>query len=297
MQVVETVDALNATLDRLPRPFGVVLTMGALHAGHLSLVEQAKEVKTAGGSVVSTIFVNPTQFAPNEDLAAYPRDLPGDLALFEAAGVDVVFTPTPALIYPEGFQTHVEVGAVAHGLEGSRRPGHFRGVATVVTKLLNLTRADTCYFGQKDAQQVAVIKRLVRDLNMRAQMAVIPTVREPDGLAMSSRNRYLSEHQRRAASVIYRALRAAGDLYAQGERLPKALRLAVQRALLTEPLVEMDYVSAADPRTLHELHEPSESPVLLSLALRVGKTRLLDNCLLPWSLNNRADLTALLGGA
>jgi pantoate--beta-alanine ligase len=295
MEVVETIEALNSALDRLPKPFGVVLTMGALHAGHIALVEQAIEVKASGGSVISTIFVNPTQFGPQEDLSAYPRALEGDLARFKAAGVDLVFTPPPNVMYPAGFQTTVEVGEVSQGLEGSRRPGHFKGVATVVTKLLNLTRADTTYFGQKDAQQVAVIKRMVRDLNMRTNIAVIPTVRESDGLAMSSRNRYLSDYQRRAAGVISRALKAAGEMYEQGERLPKALRLTVQRVLIAEPLVEMDYVSAADARTLQELHEASDAPILLSLAVRVGQTRLLDNCLLPLSLNNRADLTTTLG--
>ncbi|MFN8374622.1 MAG: pantoate--beta-alanine ligase [Anaerolineae bacterium] len=295
MEVVQAVERLNLALDRLPRPFGVVLTMGALHAGHIALAEQAREVKALGGSLLATIFVNPMQFGPKEDLSAYPRDLDGDLAKLGAAGADLVFTPTPEMMYPPGFQTSVEVGEVAHGLEGSRRPGHFKGVATVVSKLLNLTRADTAYFGQKDAQQVAVIKRMVRDLNMRTQVVVIPTVREADGLAMSSRNAYLSEHQRRAASVLNRALQAAGEAYERGERMPKVLRWIVQRELVKEPLIEMDYVSAADARTLQELHDASEAPVLLSLAVRVGRTRLLDNCLLPLPLNNRTDLTAILG--
>lgn len=297
MQVIETIEELQRALDGLPKPFGVVLTMGALHNGHLALVEQAREVKSSGGSVITTIFVNPMQFGPKEDFSAYPRDLKRDLGMFHEAQVDLTFTPTTEVMYPTGFQTNIEVGEVAQSLEGSRRPGHFRGVATVVTKLLNLTRADFVYLGQKDAQQVAVIKRIVRDLNLPFKIEVVPTVREAgDGLALSSRNRYLNDHQRRAAGVLWRALQTAAEAYDKGERTPKALRLTVQRVLLTEPLVEADYVSAADARTLQELHEASETPVLLSMAVRVGRTRLIDNCLLPFSLNNRADLTAILGG-
>lgn len=263
--------------------------MGALHAGHLALVEQARAENDA---VIVTIFVNPTQFAPNEDLAAYPRNLPRDLALLQAAGVDVVFTPTPDIIYPPGYQTYIEVEQVSQGLEGARRPGHFRGVATVVSKLFNITQPDTAYFGQKDAQQVAVIRRMVRDLNFPLNIAVCPTVREMDGLAMSSRNAYLSLEQRQAAPVVYRALQAAADADTHD---PDMLRQIMLDVLDREPLAEPEYVSAASANTLQELYAPTHTPILLSLAVRVGKTRLIDNILLPRELNTREGLSTVLG--
>jgi pantoate--beta-alanine ligase len=270
-----------------------VLTMGALHAGHLSLVEQAR---TDNDAVLATIFVNPTQFAPSEDLSKYPHDLPGDLEMLRQAGVDLVFTPTPDLMYPPGYQTWIEVTEVSQGLEGSHRPGHFRGVATIVAKLFNLTQPYITYFGQKDAQQVAVIKGMARDLNFPLQIAVCPTVRESDGLAMSSRNVYLSPEQRRAAPVLYRALCAAGEVYAGVERRPDNLRRTMLDTLQAEPLAEPDYVSASDAANLRELESSSNQPILLSLAVKIGTTRLIDNLLLPPELNTRPALSRLLGG-
>lgn len=293
MKVVDSIEGLRAARRELSGRVGLVPTMGALHDGHLSLVEAAR---AENDSVVATIFVNPTQFAANEDLSKYPRNLPRDLELFERAGVDLVFTPTPDLMYPPGFQTWVEVEKVSQGLEGERRPGHFKGVATVVAKLFNLTQPDIAYFGQKDAQQVAVIRRMARDLNFPLEIVVCPTLREADGLAMSSRNVYLSPEQRAAASVLHRALSAAADVYSAGETAPETLRQTMRAVLRGEPLAVVDYVSAADARTLQELQQPTSEPILLSMAVRIGTTRLIDNCLLPLSMNERNQLTAVLGG-
>jgi pantoate--beta-alanine ligase len=250
--------------------------MGFLHDGHLSLVERARRECR---SLAVSIFVNPTQFGPGEDLAAYPRDLPRDLAALEAAGVDLVWTPSPATMYPPGYQTWVTVDEVSQGLEGERRPGHFRGVATVVSKLFNAAQPQKAYFGQKDAQQAAVIRRLVADLDFPIEIVVCPTVREPDGLAMSSRNSYLNPDERRAAAVLYRALQAANAAHAGGERDAERLRQATLRTLAEEPLARVQYVSAADPDTLKELNGPTER-ALLSMAVFIGKTRLIDNIVL-----------------
>lgn len=293
MQVVEDIEALRRARPGLPGHVGLVPTMGALHEGHLELVRAAKR---ENDSVIVTIFVNPTQFGANEDYGAYPRDLPGDLALLEREGVDLVFTPTPKLMYPPGYRTYVHVEEVTQGLEGERRPGHFVGVATVVAKLFNLTQPQVAYFGQKDAQQVVVLQHLARDLNFPLRIAVCETVREPDGLAMSSRNRYLKPEQRAAAASIYGALRAAADAYERGERRPEALRRAARTVLEAVPGAEIDYVALNDPRTLRGIIEATEQPILLSLVVKIGRPRLLDNALLPWSLNNREDLTRLLGG-
>ncbi len=293
MQVVDTLEKLRTARLALPGRVGLVPTMGALHVGHTSLAEQARADNDA---VMVTIFLNPTQFAANEDLSKYPRDLPGDLAKLEKAGVDLVFTPTPEMMYPAGFQTWVEVTEVSQGLEGAHRPGHFRGVATVVAKLFNLTQPDIAYFGQKDAQQVAIIKRMAHDLNFPLEIAICPTVREADGLAMSSRNVYLSPEQRKAAGVLYRALQSAAKTYDMGERQPEALRRMMNDTLLTEPLAETDYVSAARAVDLRELDAPTEQPLLLSMAVKIGTTRLIDNLLLPLEMNTRAALSKVLGG-
>ncbi|MCA9904422.1 MAG: pantoate--beta-alanine ligase, partial [Anaerolineae bacterium] len=245
--------------------------------------------------VLATIFVNPTQFAPSEDLSKYPRPLERDLDLLRAAGVDVVFAPSPEVMYPAGFQTRVTVEHVTEGLEGAARPGHFQGVTTIVAKFFNLTQPTTTYFGQKDAQQVVVIRRMVRDLNFPLTIAVIPTEREPDGLAMSSRNVYLTTEQRQNATALHRALEAAGDAYTTGERDPQALRAAAL-AVLADNGGEVEYVNLNDPRTLAPVETATESPMLMSMVVRYGKTRLLDNGLLPASLNTRAGLTATLGG-
>lgn len=294
MQVVDSILAMQVARRQLPGSVGVVPTMGALHEGHMSLVDQAC---ADHDSTITTIFLNPTQFGPDEDLQSYPRDLPGDLAKLERAGVDLVFMPTPDRMYPPGYQTYVEIEEVTKGLEGEHRPGHFRGVATVVAKLFNLTRPDVAYFGQKDAQQVVVIKQLVRDLNFPLRIAVCPTVREPDGLAMSSRNAYLNPEERQAATMLYRALQAAAACYDSGERHPDRLRDTMSAVLAAEPLGAPDYISAADALTLRELTSPSDDPILLSLTVQVGKPRLLDNCLLPSDLNTRDGLTRALGGA
>jgi pantoate--beta-alanine ligase len=290
MRIAESIPALKSARAGFTGSVGFVPTMGALHAGHLSLVAASK---AENDHTIVSIFVNPAQFGPNEDLSAYPRDLPGDLALLRKAGVDLVFTPDEAMIYPTGFQTYVTVEQVSHGLEGARRPGHFRGVATVVTKLFNLVRPRIAYFGQKDAQQVAVIRRMTYDLDSPVEIAVCPTIREPDGLALSSRNAYLTPEQRQAASVLKHSLDAAAQAYDKGERDPDRLRAVVQTALEAEPLAAVDYVSLADARTLQELHQPTEAPALLSIVAQIGRPRLLDNCLLPPAFNTRQGLAVL----
>jgi pantoate--beta-alanine ligase len=247
--------------------------MGYLHAGHVSLVEGARR---ENDRVAASLFVNPKQFGPSEDLARYPRDVERDTRLLEAAGCDLLFAPTVEEIYPGGFQTTVDVGTVAAPLEGARRPGHFRGVATVVLKLLGIFQPDRAYFGAKDAQQLAVIKKMVRDLDLPVDVRACPTVREADGLAMSSRNVYLTPEERRAATVLYRALEAGRDRWAAGERDAETLRQTIRSVLAEEPRVRVDYVSVADPETCQEL-ETVAGPALLSLAAFLGKARLIDN--------------------
>lgn len=276
MIVVETLDDLRAARRTLADPLGLVPTMGYLHQGHLSLVRLARQ---ACVSVAASIFVNPSQFGPSEDLAAYPRDLPRDLAMLEAEGVDLVWTPSPETMYPPGYQTWVTVEEISQGLEGERRPGHFRGVATVVAKLFNAFGPQRAYFGQKDAQQVAVIRRLTVDLDFPVEIVVGPTVREPDGLAMSSRNTYLDPAERRAATVVYRALVAAQQAHASGTRDAAHLRQAMLDVLGSEPRARVQYVSVADPDSQREVEGPVERAVL-SMAVFVGKTRLIDNMLL-----------------
>ena len=258
---------------------GLVPTMGYLHAGHLSLVEQARNECDL---VVVSIFVNPTQFGPGEDLGRYPRDEARDLQFLESAGVDWVFMPAVEEIYPPGFQTYVEVREVTTVLEGAARPGHFAGVATVVAKLFNLVQPGVAYFGQKDAQQVVVIRRMVRDLNFPVDLVIGMTIREPDGLALSSRNVYLDPAERQAALALSRALRAAHDLWDAGERDGERLRAAMRAVLAAESLAHPDYVSIADPDTLAELNAiaPGQG-ALASLAVRIGRgTRLIDNHIL-----------------
>lgn len=276
MNVVVTFEELRQKRAELPEPVGFVPTMGYLHAGHLSLVERARQ---ECASVVVSIFVNPTQFGPNEDLARYPRDLPRDLSMLQEAGVDLVWTPTPEEMYPPNFQTWVTVEHLAAPLEGAHRPGHFRGVTTVVTKLFNAVQPHKAYFGQKDAQQAAVIRQMTRDLNFPIEIVVCPTVREADGLAMSSRNTYLNPEERRAATVLFRALSAAEAAYRQGERDAETLRRIVRQVIESEPLARLQYVSCADLKTLQEL-ERVESKALLSLAVFIGQTRLIDNFIL-----------------
>jgi pantoate--beta-alanine ligase len=250
--------------------------MGALHAGHASLAKRARaECRHVGAS----IFVNPTQFNSGEDLKNYPRTIQQDLDLLESVGVDLVWMPAAESVYPPGFQTYVEVGELAAPLEGKSRPGHFRGVTTVVAKLFNCFMPDKAYFGQKDAQQVAVLRRMVQDLNFPVDVVVCPTVREPDGLALSSRNAYLNVAERAAATVLFRALSAAKEKYDQGERNAETLRSVMSTVVRSEPLANEHYVSAADPETLSEL-QTVDKTVLLSLAVRIGKARLIDNLLI-----------------
>jgi pantoate--beta-alanine ligase len=252
--------------------------MGYLHAGHMSLVRLARSQNDV---VVVSIFVNPTQFGPNEDFSRYPRDMDRDLSMLREAGVDLVFAPSVEEIYPPGHSTYVEVREVTSRLEGEVRPGHFTGVATVVAKLFNIVQPHRAYFGQKDAQQVVVVRKMVRDLNFPLELVVAPTMREPDGLAMSSRNVYLNPQERQAALVLYRSLNAAKDLWDNGERRGTPLREAMTRTLAAEPLARPDYVSIADPATLQELDDSGEAEeALASLAVRIGNTRLIDNFLL-----------------
>lgn len=276
MNVVKTVEEFRAERARLAEPLGFVPTMGFLHEGHLSLVRAAQ---ADCRSVAVSIFINPSQFGPNEDFEAYPRDMAADLAKLEAEGVDVVFTPGREDLYPEGFQTWVTVDEISKPLEGIVRPGHFRGVATVVAKLFNIVQPAKAYFGQKDAQQVAVLRRMVIDLDFPLEIVTCPTHRERDGLAMSSRNSYLKEAERKAAPALYRGLTAARQAFEAGERNAETLRLLVKAELAKEPLARIDYVSCADADTLQEL-DVVEKPALLSMAVYIGKTRLIDNMIL-----------------
>ena len=276
MKVIQTVADFREAQRAYPRPLGLVPTMGYLHEGHLSLVRRCRK---DNATAVASIFVNPTQFGPSEDLSTYPRDMEGDLAKLEAEGVDLVFAPDASEMYPDGFETTIDVGGIANRLEGEHRPGHFRGVATVVCKLLTIVRPDNVYFGQKDAQQCLVIKRLNADLDLGAEVVVLPTVRDPDGLAMSSRNAYLSDEDRKAALSLYRSLSLAESLYADGVRNANKVRHEMLDLLESEPAASVEYVSVADAATLVEL-DSVDRPALVSMAVRIGRVRLIDNVVL-----------------
>jgi len=276
MQTVSTVDELRSARLSSPGTVGLVPTMGYLHEGHLSLIRRARD---ECDHVVVSIFVNPTQFGANEDLSKYPRDLERDLELVEPLGTDLVWTPTAGIMYPQGYQTWVEVEAMTRPLEGAMRPGHFRGVTTVVAKLFNAVQPHRAYFGQKDAQQAAVIRQMTRDLNFPIEIVVCPIVRESDGLAMSSRNVYLDPEQRKAATVLFRSLSAAKELYEGGERNAENVRGKAREVLAGGPLAEVQYVSCADYDTLEEL-DVIQGKALLSMAVFIGKTRLIDNFVL-----------------
>jgi len=273
MQVVEPIFEIRALRQKLSGTVGFVPTMGYLHEGHLTLVKQARIENSA---VIVSIYVNPTQFGPREDFGAYPRDLNRDLELLREGGVDIVFVPSDNQMYSPEFSTWVDVENISERLEGASRPGHFRGVATVVAKLFNIVQPTKAYFGQKDAQQVIVIKRMVADLNMAIEIVVVPTVRESDGLAMSSRNIYLSLEERKAATVLFRALTLARQLRMGGEKDAGRIRRQMASLIKKEPLAKTDYVSIADAETLKEL-DLIDGPALASLAVRIGKTRLIDN--------------------
>lgn len=273
MRVVRTREELRDALASAPRPVGFVPTMGWLHEGHRSLMRGSK---AAEATTVVSIFVNPRQFGSPEDLARYPRNEARDLEICRAEGVDIAFAPPVDVVYPPGFDTTVSVGAIARPLEGAARPGHFDGVATVVAILFDLVGAERAYFGQKDAQQVMVIRQMAHDLAIPTEVVACPTVREPDGLALSSRNVRLTPAQRAAAPVLHRALEAGVALRAAGETSGDAIRAEVGRVLASEPLAAVDYVSCADARTLLEL-DRVDGPALLSLAVLFGTVRLIDN--------------------
>ena len=273
MKVVAEIEEYRKLRKGMAAPVGFVPTMGYLHQGHLELVRRARaENKT----VVVSIFVNPTQFGPEEDFAAYPHDPERDLALLEKEGTDIVFMPGAEEMYPAAFSSWVEVEKVTDRLEGAFRPGHFRGVATVVCKLFNIVQPHRAYFGQKDAQQLIVIKKMVSDLNMDLEVIAVPTVREPDGLAMSSRNTYLDPEERKAALVLWKALSLAQERWQKGERSAERLRQEMSALIQKEPRAEIDYVSVADPNSLEELSQ-IDGTALVSMAVRIGKTRLIDN--------------------
>ena len=277
MDIVRSTADMMDACRRAARPLGLLPTMGALHAGHLSLVDRSLADNAA---TAVSIFVNPTQFGADEDLSLYPRDLDGDLELLRQRGAALVFVPDVAEVYPPGFDTWVDVGPVAERLEGTERPGHFKGVATVVAKLFNIIRPDRAYFGQKDGQQTVVVRKLARDLDMGLEIVVCPTVREEDGLAMSSRNIRLTPEQRRAATIIYRALSRGEELWARGETDARRLTAVVEETLESEPLLDaIDYVSVADAETLEELAEvPGRA--MVSTAVRMGSLRLIDNVMI-----------------
>ena len=281
MEIIQTCDEMAMACRVAARPLGLVPTMGALHAGHLSLTTQAR---CDNAILAVSIFVNPTQFGASEDFSSYPRSMERDLALLEEQGADLVFAPPPEKVYPAGFDTWIEPGAVAEGQEGEVRPGHFRGVATVVAKLFTIVRPDRAYFGQKDGQQVAVIRRMARDLNLGVDVVTMPTVREPDGLALSSRNAYLKPHERQAAPVIYRALCAAEQLWRSGDRDAARLQAAAFAVLQAEPLLEsVDYVSVVDADSMSPVESVAPSGgqrVMVAIAAKLGQPRLIDNIII-----------------
>ncbi len=272
--VARSIAELRTALRAPAAPVGLVPTMGFLHEGHLSLVEAAK---AQCPTVVVSIFVNPTQFGPNEDFEDYPRDEDRDLDLLGDAGADIAFMPSVEEIYPPGESTRVRVGGLSEVLEGDRRPGHFEGVATVVARLFLMVQPDRAYFGEKDAQQLAVLKRMTADMHFPIEVVGCTTVREPDGLARSSRNIYLTPDERAQAPVLHASLRAAAAAFEDGERDASALRTLVRNRIAAEPLAEIDYISLADSETLAEIEGAVEPPALLSLAVRFGAARLIDN--------------------
>lgn len=282
LTVARTRAELAAARAGLEGPVAVVMTMGALHAGHAELIREARR---RAGSVLVTVFLNPLQFGPGEDLARYPRTLDDDLVLAAAAGADVVFAPGPDVVYPDGDPgVRVAAGPLGEVLEGASRPGHFDGVLTVVAKMLHLTRADLAFFGQKDAQQLLLVRRMVRDLDLGVEVVAVPTVREGDGLAMSSRNRYLTPFDREVALVLQRALRAGEAASAEG---PSAVRRAARDVLVAEPAARVDYLALVDPHDLADVREHYRGEALLAVAAKVGSTRLIDN--LPLVVGRPAD--------
>lgn len=279
MDIIESVQEmsrLTRELRRAGQTIGFVPTMGFLHEGHLSLVREAKK---ENDRVVVSIFVNPTQFGPGEDYEQYPRDLEGDAEKLRVIGIDYIFNPEVADMYPEGYNSFVEVSGITEVLCGKSRPGHFRGVTTVVTKLFNIIQPDRAYFGQKDFQQLMVIKKMVRELNMPVEIKGLPIIREADGLARSSRNKYLDDKERAEATVLYRSLVMARELYQKGIKDTYRIKKEVIDLISSEPLARIDYVEIVDPDTLQEIKRVKEQ-ALVALAVYIGKTRLIDNLLL-----------------
>ena len=276
MKVVEKMDDMRRLRQHIAEPVGFIPTMGYLHEGHLALVRQAR---AENPSVAVSIFVNPAQFGAQEDFEKYPRDHVIDLAILEKEKTDIVFVPSLAEMYPPQFDSWVEVGKITERLEGAARPGHFRGVTTIVAKLFNIIQPTRAYFGQKDAQQAIVIKKMVADFDMNLEIVTVPTVREPDGLAMSSRNSYLNHQEHQAAAVLYQALTLARELWAQGKKDAGRMRREITVLIKKQPLADINYVSIADIETLDEL-DTIKPPALVSLAVRIGKTRLIDNVVL-----------------
>jgi pantoate--beta-alanine ligase len=279
MEIINRRQRMASVARRLRREedktIGLVPTMGALHDGHLSLVREARRMCDV---VVVSVFVNPAQFGPGEDFQRYPRDLTGDTTKLSDYNVDYIFAPPPEEVYPKGYSTYITVEGLSEPMEGVARPGHFRGVATVLTVLFNTIRPDFAFFGQKDAQQTLVVRRLVRDLAFDLEVVVLPTVREQSGLALSSRNAYLGEDGRKAAAVLYRALSQAREVYLEGERNPKRLAEAVRAQFESEPRARLEYVSVVDADTMEKFDRlPEDRPVLIALAAHVGQTRLIDN--------------------
>lgn len=281
MKIITTIDEMQFASDELHRQgliIGLVPTMGYLHNGHLSLIKLAKQHSDI---VITTIFVNPTQFGPNEDFSRYPRDIERDKKLAEEAGTHILFVPQNNTIYPEGYSTYVAVENLSNVLEGKFRPGHFRGMATIVLKLFNITKPNIAVFGQKDAQQVAVIKKMVKDLNCNINIIVSPITREQDGLAMSSRNMYLSISERKESIVLYQSLLYAKQLIEKGERNCITIISEMTKLILSKPSARIDYISIANAETLEEYTTLSKCDnVLISLATHIGTTRLIDNILL-----------------
>ncbi len=276
MKIAETIAEARRLRERFPGSVGLVPTMGYLHDGHLALIRRARAENSL---MVVSIFVNPAQFGPQEDFKTYPRDIESDLNILARENTDIVFLPSVEEMYPPGFDGWVDMGKIARRLEGASRPGHFRGVATVVAKLFNIVQPTRAYFGQKDAQQTIVIKKMVTDLNMNLKVITVPTVREADGLAISSRNAYLNTEERQAATVLYRSLCLSQRLWAEGEKEAGKIREQMTALIQNEPRATIDYVTIAEPETLEDM-EVVKAPALVPLAVRIGKTRLIDNVVL-----------------
>lgn len=279
MKIIEDIMEMQRYVTQLRwegKIIGFVPTMGALHKGHISLVEHAK---SESDHLIVSIFVNPAQFGPQEDYKEYPRDMEGDAQKVASVGADTLFLPSVSQIYPEGYRTYIEVKDISDVMCGRARPGHFRGVATVVLKLFNLIKPHKAFFGQKDFQQTVIIKKMIEDLNSDVNVVVLPTVREEDGLAMSSRNQYLAPEERKSATVIYRSLQEAQLLFNKGERSAELLRYTIIKVFKSEPSVLLEYVAIVNPETLEEVKE-AENGTVIAIAARIGKTRLIDNIIL-----------------